>query len=236
MSKKDYIIVILFFLIVGLGFIAYQFNTSAQQNVMQGEHKVLLLAADPSEPRPGIGAIDMGFIITVKDGKILNNTPVYPGGMAHPTEAAPLEVQKQGVSRLLLHDSFWSEDNDKNAKLAQEIVEYNTGEKTDIVVVVTPEAVDAMIQAVGPIYVEGSGNINGSSIEFLRSEQDVGGLSRGNAIESVMKAIAEASKDKTKYLALVQAAISQYSQGNIVVIPQGAFIQFVMSSGLSGVT
>ncbi|AXV38422.1 MAG: DUF4012 domain-containing protein [Methanobacteriaceae archaeon] len=236
MSRKDVIIIILFILIVGLGFMAYQFNTSAQQNVMQGEHKVLLLAADPSEQRPGIGAIDMAFIITVKDGKIINNTPVYPGGMAHPTEAAPLEVQKQGVSRLLLHDSFWYEDNEKCAKLAQEIVEYNTGEKTDIVVVVTPEAVDALIQAVGPVYIEGSGYINGSSIEFLRSEQDVGGLSRGNAIESVMKAIANASKDKSKYLALIQAAISQYSQGNIVVIPQGAFIQFVMSSGLSGIS
>ncbi len=64
----------------------------------------------------------------------------------------------------------------------------------------------------------------------------MGGLSRGNAIEQVVKAIADASKDKSKYLALVQAAISQYSQGNIVVIPQGAFIQFVMSSGISGIS
>ena len=68
------------------------------------------------------------------------------------------------------------------SKVAQEIVKYHTGMETDLVVIVTPEAIDAMIQAIGPVYVEGKGYVTGNSIEFLREEQDQDGMSRGSAV------------------------------------------------------
>ena len=41
-----------------------------------GNYNVLLLCADPSEPRPGVGAVDMAFVVNVNHGKIVNMTPV----------------------------------------------------------------------------------------------------------------------------------------------------------------
>ena len=35
-------------------------------------------------------------------------------------------------------------------------------------VIVTPEAIDAMIKAIGPVHVKGKGYVTGNSIEFLR--------------------------------------------------------------------
>jgi len=82
--------------------------------------------------------------------------------------------------------------------LAQEIFEYNTGVKTDLVVIITPEAVDAMLDAIRPAYVPGQGYISGNSIELLREEQK-NGSSRGNAVESLMRSIAHTTNDRSKY-------------------------------------
>ena len=94
----------------------------------------------------------------------------------------------------------------------------NTGIKTDAVVMVTPTAIDAFIAAVGPIDVPGQGTITGNSIEFLRAEQNTGGMNRSSAVQSIMKPILNATKDPSKYATLAQVAIDQYSKGNIVVI------------------
>ena len=231
--KKKIAIIILLIFIAGLLFVAYEYETTtAEENVMEGDHNVLLLCADPSEKRPGIGAVDMAFIINTHNGNIKNVTPIYPGHMAHPTASPPQYLKDtQGVNKLYLHDSLWSADVENGTKLAQEIVQYNTGLKTDIVVVVTPDAIDAMIQAVGPIYINGT-QFNGSSIEFVRNEQYNQHMSRGNAVESVMKSVMNATKDQNKRSALLNAAAVEYAKGNIVVVPKDAFIKIAIANGL----
>lgn len=237
MWLKNFLRILLVLILLGSILMVYVYipGKDTETNLMLGTHHVLVLAADPSEPRPGMGAIDMAFVVTVVDGDIKNMTAVYPGGMAHPTVAAPAEVQAQGVQVLLLHDSFWWNDTAKDAKLAQEIVEYNTGLKSDAVVVFTPDAVDAMIASVGGVYVEGMGTLNGSSsIEFLRDEQALGS-SRGGSVESLMKPLWAAYQDPNKKVALMEAVATQYLKGNIVVEPEELFVQFALANGITKV-
>jgi hypothetical protein len=232
MDKKSIIIIILFLAIVGLSVSAYQLYVSTSQNVTLGEHNVLLLCTDPSEGRPGMGAVDMAFIIKLKDGNITKITPVYPGGMMHPTAPVPDYLKSIGETKLRLHDSLWDNDTEKDVKLAQEIVQINTGQKSDIVLVVTVDAVDAALRAIGPIYVEGLGDVSGNSLQLLRDEQN-GGVSRGDAVQGMMTAILNTTQsDKSKYLTLINVGVNQYNQGNIYVYPKGAFAQFLISEGI----
>ena len=230
--KKKIAIIILLIFIAGILFVAYEYQTtSADVNVLQGDHNILILCADPSEKRPGIGAVDMAFVVHTTDGNIKNVTPIYPGHMAHPTASPPQYLKDtQGVNKLYLHDSLWSADVENGTKLAQEIVQYNMGYKTDVVVVVTPDAIDALIKSIGPIYANGT-DVTGSSIAFVRNEQYNGGMSRGEAVESVMKPMMNAIKDKSKFAALMQTATTQYAQGNIVVVPKDAFVKIAIAYG-----
>lgn len=232
MDKKSIIIIILFLAIVGLSVSAYQLYVSTSENVTLGEHNVLVLCTDPSEGRPGMGAVDMAFIIKLKDGNITKITPVYPGGMMHPTAPVPDYLKSIGESKLRLHDSLWDNDTEKDVKLAQEIVQINTGQKSDVVLVVTVDAVDAALRAIGPIYVEGLGDVSGNSLQLLRDEQN-GGVSRGDAVQGMMTAILNTTQnDKSKYLTLINVGVNQYNQGNIYVYPKGAFAQFLISEGI----
>ncbi len=232
MDKKSIIIIILFLAIVGLSVSAYQLYVSTSENVTLGEHNVLVLCTDPSESRPGMGAVDMAFIIKLKDGNITKITPVYPGGMMHPTAPVPDYLKSIGETKLRLHDSLWDNDTEKDVKLAQEIVQINTGQKSDVILVVTVDAVDAALRAIGPIYVEGLGDVSGNSLQLLRDEQ-AGGVSRGDAVQGMMTAILNTTQnDKSKYLTLINVGVNQYNQGNIYVYPKGAFAQFLISEGI----
>ncbi len=231
--KKKIAIIISLILIAGLLFVAYVYmTTGSEENIMKGDHNILFLAVDPSEQRPGMGAVDMAFVISTHDGNMVNKTPVYPGGMTHPTASPPQYLKEsQGVNKLYLHDALWGEDVEVGAKLAQEIVESNTGLKTDAVVILTPEAVDALINTVGPIYIEGQGYVSGNSIEFLRNEQ-YGGMSRGNAVESMMQGIMNSAQDPANYSKLLKTGASEYTKGNIVVIPKDLFIKLLITNGI----
>jgi hypothetical protein len=231
-KKKILLIIILALIIIVAAFVIYQYEQPASTNVMRGNHTLLLLTVDPSEQRPGMGGVDMAFAVNIVDGNVKNLTPIYPGGMQHPTAMEPAAANAGNI-HLLLHDSLWDADPAVGAKLAQETVEANTGIKTDAVVMVTPDAIDAMIAAVGPINVPGQGNVTGNSIQFLRAEQNSGGMSRGNAVESIMKPILNATKDPSKYAALAQVATDQYMKGNIVVVPSSLFTQFAISKGIN---
>lgn len=231
MEKRDYLIIVLFLAIVGLSIMAYQTYTDASYQVTEGEHKILLLAVDDSENRPGPGAVDMAFVLTMNEGQITKVTSIYPGHMAHPTAEPPQELKAIGINRLLLHDSLWDKDVEKGAKLAQEIVEANTGEKTNIVVIMNPEAVDAFLRVSGPVFIPGYGVVSGDSLQFLRDAES-GGASRGVVLESLMKSVANTVQDRSKYLSLVQVGVTQYALGNIIVIPQSAFVQFLISTGV----
>ncbi len=228
---KKILIIFLLLLVAGTGFLAYQYLV-ADSDINIENQTVLLLCADPEEQRPGLGGVDMAFALEIKDMKIKEVTPIYPGGMYHPTEPAPPEVQAQGLSVLVLHDSLWDADPKVGTKLAQEIVEYHTGIKTDTVVAVTPEVVDDMIQEVGPIYVPGRGYITGNSIEILREQQHKEGMSRGDAVESLMNPIFEASKDKQNFLALSRIGINHYVKGNVLVVPRSMATKLALSAGL----
>lgn len=228
MSRKNIVLVVLLIIVIALC-LSFSFFYSQGKAKFGSKYSVLLLTADPSEERPGIGAVDMAFVVNVDNGKVINMTPVYPGGVYHPTLSPPADLKSLGVDKYYLHDSLWDADANKGAKIAQEIVEHKTGMKTDMVVIVTPEAVDALIQSVGPIKVNGQ-TVSGNSINFLRDEQN-NGMSRGNAIESVMSSLKNATQVKDKRDALIQAAMAQYSQGKIVVVPPEAFTQFIAYEG-----
>ena len=228
--KKILLIIILALIVIAAAFVIYQYEQPASTNVMKGNHTLLLLTVDPSEQRPGMGGVDMAFAVNTIDGNVKNMTPIYPGGMMHPTAMEPAAAS---TGRLMLHDTLWDADPAVGAKLAQETVEANTGIKTDAVVMVTPDAIDAMIAAIGPINVPGQGTVTGNSIQFLRAEQNSGGMSRGTAVESIMKPILNATKDPSKYSTLAQIAVDQYMKGNIQVVPSSLFTQFAVSRGIN---
>lgn len=232
MDKKNIIIIILFIAIVGLSANAYIQYVAISENLIVGEHTILVLGVDETEKRPGLGAVDMAIIVKMNDGEITNISQIYPGGMVHPTAPIPAYLQSIGESKLRLHDALWENNTEQGATYAREIVEYNTGVKPDIVVLVTTEAVDALIASVGSIDVSG-GNISGDSLETLRSEQSNLGQSRGNAVQEMMASILNATQnDKTKYIALINTAADQYNQGNIYVYPEGAFKNFLIAEGI----
>jgi anionic cell wall polymer biosynthesis LytR-Cps2A-Psr (LCP) family protein len=233
MSKIKVLLLIILILIgIAAAFVIYQYEQPASNNVMRGEHTILLLTVDPSEKRPGLGGVDMAFAINIVDGDIKNLTPIYPGGMMHPTAMEPAGA---GTGKLMLHDTLWDADPAVGAKLAQETVQANTGIKTDAVIMITPTAIDALIASVGPINAPGQGTVTGNSIQFLRAEQNNGGMSRGGAVESIMKPILNATKDPSKYATLSQIAVDQYLKGNIVVIPKSLFTQFAISKGINSI-
>lgn len=230
-KKKTILIGIIIIVIAICGFLLYNFHEG--QQAFSGEHNVLILCTDPSEQRPGTGAVDMAFVIKLNNGKIGNITKVYPGGLYHPTLQPSASMKAEGLTSVLLHDSLWSENLTEGTQIAQEIVEYHTGLKTDMVLVVTPDAIDALISAVGPVYSNGQ-EVTTSSIDFLRDDQD-NGATRGDAIEGLADGIKDAAKNNNKKSELITASINQYRQGNIKVVPEDKFAPFISYGGISNV-
>ena len=231
MSKKLIAIILLVVILIS-GFLITTYLYTQGKEKFEGNYNVLLLCADPSEPRPGVGAVDMAFVVNVNHGKVVNMTPVYPGGLAHPTKSPNSELRNY-ADKLYLHDSLWSSDIEAGSKIAQEIVEYHTGLETNLVVIVIPESIDAMIQAIGPVYVEGQGYVSGNSIEFLRGEQDNGGMSRGSAVQSLMTGLKKKAQDPKNRNVLMETASAQYAQGKLYVIPSTVFQEFVIYEGIN---
>jgi hypothetical protein len=233
--RRKIILLIIILLLVGIsaGYVVYQHELPASDNIMKGNHTILLLTADPTEKRPGIGAVDMAYAIGVENGSVTNLTPIYPGGMTSKTVMEPAEANS-GNGYMKLHDSLWYADTASDVKNAQDIVETNTGIKTDAVVIVTPEAVDALLSSIGPLSIDGYGNKTNSSIDFVRemTEEKNSTMSRGNATELLMKPVLTAMKDPNKLAALSKVAVQQYLKGNIVVVPQDLMAQFAISKGL----
>lgn len=231
---KILLIIIGVLLVAVVGLMIYAYAQPGTTNIMKGEHNILLLTADPSEKRPGMGAVDMAYAIHVTDGNVDNLTPIYPGFLTHPTEIEPPEA-RAGNGHMYLHDTLWYEDVQRGAKLAQETVEYNTGIKTDAVVIVTPNGVQSLLNSISPINVPGyTGVGDNAAVQFIRDMTEIKGstMSRGTAVELLMKPIINASKDPNKAPALFQALIEQYSKGNIVVIPNSLMAQFAIFKGL----
>ncbi len=229
--RRIILIVILAIIVIGGVYLFTTYHQAAES--FSGEHHVLVLCSDPSEQRPGVGSVDMAFVVTVTDGNLEEVTPVYPGGLAHPTLEPTADMRAEGLDRVYLHDSLWSDDLENGTEIAQEIVEYHTNMSTDIVLVVTPEAIDAMVNAVGPVYSNGELVDNVSSIDFLREDQDNNGATRGDAIEGLADGIIDAANKNDKRNELIESMISQYTRGNIKAVPSDKVAQFVTYEGIN---
>ncbi|MBQ2831798.1 DUF4012 domain-containing protein [Methanobrevibacter sp.] len=231
-TRKLIIIVIIVVLIGLVAMIAGALFLGSDTELTEGGKNILVCAIDESETRPGMGACDMAFIVHLENGTLKNYTAIYPGGMTHPNASEPSEAQSQGAgSNLLLHDAFWEADNSHSMQLAKEIVEYNTNTSIDSVVAINTEALDDVLAAAGPLEVNGS-TMQASGIDFIREEDWSNGVSRGDAVLEIVKAAANAAKDPEKKSAMINAAINQYSKGNIVMDEQGAFVKLLASKGI----
>ncbi len=234
---KRLIIAILLVVFIGLLLvIANALFLGNNDELTKGDKNILVCAIDEGESRPGMGACDMAFIIYLENGTIKNYSTIYPGGMTHPTAEEPQEAQAQGAgSALLLHDAFWDADNAKGMQYAKEIVEYNSNATIDSVVAINSQALDAILSAAGPIEINGE-LTNASGIDIIREEDWGNGVSRGDAVLSIVKAAANAaSKDDTVKSAMVSAALDQYSKGNIIMDEEGAFAGLLASKGFSSI-
>lgn len=233
---KKLIIAIIIIILIGLvAIIASALYIGHDAELAKGDRAILVCAIDESEDRPGMGACDMAFVVYLKDGTLTRYEAVYPGGMTHPTAPEPEEAQKQGAgSALLLHDAFWDADNSKDMQLAKEIVEARTNISIDSVVAVNVEALDSVLSAAAPLEVNGT-VMNASGIDFIREEDSNSGVSRGDAVLEIVKAAADSSKDPVKKSAMINAALDQYSKGNIIMDQQGAFVGLLASKGIESI-
>ena len=137
---KKLIIAILVIVLIGL--IAVIFGALFSGPDLSSETKnILVLASDKEEQSNG--GVDMAFMIRLENGSLKNYTPVYPGGMTHPTQPAPGGLG----GNMFLHDCLW-DGVGQGMEYAKEIVEANTGMKSDAVVVVYDVAVDDIINSV----------------------------------------------------------------------------------------
>ncbi|MBQ7927263.1 MAG: DUF4012 domain-containing protein [Methanobrevibacter sp.] len=231
-TKKIIIAIIIVVLIILVAIIAGTLLISQNKELSEGNKHILVCAIDESENRPGMGACDMAFIVTLDNGTLKNYTAVYPGGLTHPTAKEPAEAQAQGAgSALLLHDSFWDADNAVDMRLAKEIVEYNTNIQIDSVVAINTEALDAVLNAAGTININGTPTTV-SGIDIIREEDWGQGVSRGNAVLDIVKAAAREAKNPDKKTAMINAALDQYSKGNIIMDEEGAFAGLLASKGI----
>lgn len=234
---KRLIIAILLVVFVGLmAIIAGALFIGHDTELTQGDKNILVCAIDEGENRPGMGACDMAFIIHLENGTLKNYSAIYPGGMTHPTVAEPSEAQQQGAgSALLLHDAFWDADNELGMRYAKEIVEYHTDSSIDSVVAINSQALDAILQAAGPLEINGE-LTNASGIDIIREEDWGNGVSRGDAVMGIVKAAAKAaSSNPDVKSAMVNAALDQYSKGNIIMDQQGAFVELLASKGFESI-
>lgn len=232
--RKKLIIAILLVILVGLLASIYgALNTGP--DLSQEDKDILLLTADKYEQSNG--GVDMAFMIHLENGSFANYTPVYPGGMTHPTQPASSAL---GGGKMFLHDSLYDGIED-GMQYAKEIVEYNTNMTPDAVVLVYDEGVDNIIDSIRPLKVDGV-ETNLSATDIIRendayngyagNEAVSGTMSRSDAVMVLVKALAQAAADPDKKATMVQAALQEYSKGNIVMQPEGSFTKLLATKGI----
>lgn len=229
---KKLIIALIIIVLIGLFAIIAGVFIGNDTHLEEGKKTILVCAIDESEDRPGMGACDMAFLVRLDNGTLKNYTPVYPGGLTHPNASEPTEAQQQGAgSALLLHDAFWDADNSKGMQFAKEIVEYRTNNTIDSVVAINVKGLDAVLEAAAPLEVNGT-TLNASGIDIIREEDWGRGVDRGDAVMEIVKAAANSAKDPVKKSAMINAAIDQYSKGNIIMDKEGSFVGLLASKGI----
>ena len=144
---------------------------------------------------------------------------------------------------MLMHDCLW-DGPDQGAVYAQEIVEYNTGMHSDAVLIIYADAADAVIDTIRPIKIDGEVT-NLSAVDIIRSNDAyfgygsragvTGTMDRNGAVMVLVKAVSKAMKDPDKRQKMMQEAMNQYNQGNIIMKPEGSFMRFLSTKGLENV-
>lgn len=228
-------IVIIIILVCLIGILIYVGNSILNTPTLNlGDKNILVLAVDKDE-QPG-GGLDMAFMVKVENGTITNYTPVYPGGMSHPTKQA---LGSLG-GPMMLHDCLWNGPKE-GMEYAKEIVEANTGMHADAVVLVYDEGLDAIIDSARPLKINGV-ETNLSSVDIVRQNDNyagypgrdsgiTGNMSRGDAVLVLVEALSDASKDPVKKDTMTKVAVEEYSKGNILMTPEGSFIKLMATKG-----
>ena len=235
--NKKLIIAILLVILVGLLASIYgALNTGP--DLTQENSDILILASDKYEQSNG--GIDMAFMIHLENGSFVNYTPVYPGGMTHPTQPASSAL---GGGQMFLHDALY-DGVEEGMQYAKEIVEANTNMSADAVVLVYDEGVDNVIDSVRPLEVDGQVT-NLSATDIIRendayngyagNEGVTGTMSRADAVMVLVKALAQAAADPNKKATMAQAALNEYSKGNIVMQPEGSFTKLLATKGIESI-
>ena len=235
--RKKLIIAILLVILIGLLASIYgALNTGP--NLTEEDKDILILAADKYEQSNG--GVDMAFMIHLENGSFKNYTPIYPGGMTHPTQPASSAL---GGGKMFLHDSLY-DGIENGMQYAKEIVEYNTNMTPDAVVLVYDEGVDNVIDSIRPIKVDGV-ETNLSATDIIRendayngyagSENMPGTMSRADAVMVLVKALAKAAADPDKKATMAKAALDEYSKGNIVMQPEGSFTKLLATKGIESI-
>ena len=232
--RKKLILAILLVILVGLLASIYGALNSGP-DLSQEDKDILILAADKYEQSNG--GVDMAFMIHLENGSFANYTPIYPGGMTHPTQPASSAI---GGGKMFLHDSLY-DDLETGMQYAKEIVEANTNMTCDAVVVVYDEGVDGVIQSVSPLMVDGEPT-NLTATDIIRendayngysgSQNMPGTMSRGDAVMVLVKALAQAAANPDKKATMINAALQEYARGNIVMQPEGSFTKLLATKGI----
>ena len=224
---KKLIIAILLVILVGLLASIYgALNTGP--NLTEENKDILILAADKYEQSNG------GV------GSFANYTPIYPGGMTHPTQPASSAI---GGGKMFLHDSLY-DGVEQGMQYAKEIVEANTNLTADAVVLVYDEGVDNVINSVRPLKVDGQ-ETNLSATDIIRendayngyagNEGVTGTMSRSDAVMVLVKALAQAAANPDKKATMIKTALDEYSKGNIIMQPEGAFTKLLATKGIESI-
>lgn len=236
--SKKLIIAILLVVLVGIWIMIASALFISGPDLTAESKDILVLASDKYE-QPN-GGVDMAFMVRLENGSLKNYTPVYPGGMSHPSQPAPGGIG----GRMMMHDCLW-DGLDNGMRYAQEIVEANTGMHSDAVVLIYDEGLDNIIDTVRPIYINGEVS-NLSAVDMVRqndayngyasNENVPGTMSRGDAVMELAKALANLTKDPDKKNTMIQAALKEYSNGNIVMQPEGSFVKLLATKGIDKLT
>ena len=231
---KKLIIAILLVILVGLLASIYGALNSGP-DLTQEDSDILLLTADKYEQSNG--GLDMAFMIHLENGSYKNYTPIYPGGMTHPTQPASSAL---GGGKMYMHDCLY-DGVDQGMQYAKEIVEANTNMTPTAVVLVYDEGVDNIIDSVRPLKVDGV-ETNLSATDIIRENDAYNGyagnsavsgtMSRSDAVMVLVKALAQAAANPDKKAKMVQAALDEYSKGNIVMQPEGSFTKLLATKGI----
>ncbi|MBZ9571517.1 DUF4012 domain-containing protein [Methanobrevibacter sp. TMH8] len=251
MERKNKLIIAIL-IVAGIGILALAWGTFlGGPNLNDGNRTILVLGVDKGE-QPGLGGLDMAFLIYMQNGEIKKYEPVYPGQMRHPTQPAPNNIYS-GTMRL--HDSLWSNhkegtpeyDRDvrQGMEYAKETVAAETGVKADAVVAVTNVGLDAILDSIRPFKVNGEvSDLDSTSIirendnysGYKGSSNSKGTMSRGDAVMVLIKAITQAATDPSKKNTMIKAALDEYNKGTIIMEPQGSFMGLLASKGLESLT